>query len=145
MPLAGETIIPGKLPGERIATEIVTSSSATITTTETVIATVVAALVTGRTYRLRFAGAINNSQIASTGLIRLREDSVSGTQLQVVREHAHTAAQNYPLIVEVEYTAVATGNKTFVATLVRGTGTGDHSLTASASQPTYLYTDYIRG
>jgi len=36
-------------------------------------------------------------------------------------------------------------DKTFVATLVRESGTGNMSHNAMATQPAYLYVDYIRG
>lgn len=145
MPLAGETIIAGKVPGERVATAIVTADSSTWTTTEVVVMTVVAPLVSGRTYRVSFDGGIRSPNNAESSNGRIREDSVSGTQLTVRRADIEYGATVMPWRLEAEYTAVATGDKTFVVTGVRASGAGAHFLTAGAQFPSYLYVDYLRG
>jgi len=143
MPLAGETIIAGKIPGERINTDIEVSSSGDITTTETAVMTVVAAVVTGRIYRIKWVFNVDSSVAADTVLLRIREDSVSGTVLQTGRYRANSNV-NYPVTQEAEYTADATEDKTIVASLQRESGSGNVQLIAAATQPSYLYVDYIR-
>jgi hypothetical protein len=148
MPSAGESVIAGKMPGERIATQVDTADSSGFGTTETVVSTVTAALVTGRTYRVSFRSAFQSDVSADTINTRLREDNVTGTQLQARRCYSHTSSAGFgfPGDLEAEYVAVSTGNKTFVATGVRSTGTGTAIVAeGSATTPRYLYVDYIRG
>lgn len=148
MSSAGQQLVAGRIPGERIMTNTRTSNSGNVTTTETTIDSVTAALVVGRTYRVRWTAAVDSSVAGDTAFVRLREDSVSGSQLQIMRVHLPTtggAGTHWPATIEAEYTALATGNKTFVGTLVRVTGTGDIIVEAAATSPVYLYVDYIRG
>ena len=146
MPSAGESVIAGRMPGERIATQIDTADSGTFTTTETTVQTVVAALVNGRTYRIkhhtRWGTSVSGDRINS----RLREDNSVGNELQSANVIVDVTAtgSGFPGDLEVEYTAVATGNKTFVATGDRSTGTGVITCEGAAT-PRYLYVDYIRG
>lgn len=142
MSSAGQQLIAGRVPGERIATTVATSNSAAITTTDTIVDSVVAALVSGRTYRITFASNMSGAAINDRGIFRIREDNVTGTQLGFARITVPVATL-YPIRGEAEYTAVATGNKTFVVTLIREVGTVTRA--ASATIPTYLYVDYIRG
>lgn len=145
--LAGETIIAGKIPGERIATTVETSTSGGIGATDTVVSTVTAALVSGRIYRVTFDYAYQVSTNASTDhwFLRIREDNLTGTQLQGRRVHSSTNASAMPDHTEVEYTAASTGNKTFVVTVIRTGGAGLFNMFALADQPAYFYVDYIRG
>lgn len=129
----------------RIATTIATSTTSTITTTETVTDTVTGDLVAGRTYKITLETGVSVSVQADQFLARIREDSLVGTQLQARRVGNHSTAQTYSLHVEVEYTAVSTGAKTFVATLVRSSGAGNITRSGSASTPEYFYIDYVRG
>ena len=146
MPLAGETIIAGKVPGERIATNIVTADSATFTTTETTVQSVTAALVTGRTYRVRAAGKANSSVTSDFTIWRIREDNSTGNQLQSDRVNIDgSGVEGAKVEMEAEFTAGSTGNKTFVLTGVRSSGTGNCFLEAAAARPSYLYVEYIRG
>jgi len=142
MSSAGQQLIANRVPGERIGTTINTANSAAITTVETIVDTVTVPLVSGRTYRITWAASILGTVANDQGIARMREDNVAGTTLQVVRFKAPTAT-NYPLRMEAEFTAVATGNKTFVVCLLREVGT--LTRIGNATQPVYLYVDYIRG
>jgi hypothetical protein len=145
MPLAGETIVAGKIPGERIATTPFTSdSSSTSGTTELSVGTVVAPVVAGRVYRVRYAGEFSGSVANDDVTVKIREDLVSGTILN--RNQIDNPVTNvFPyLVLEAEYTADATEDKTFHLTLVRTTGTGVFQRRAAADKPGYLYVDYIR-
>jgi hypothetical protein len=140
MPLAGETIIAGKVPGERIETQVRTSDSSGVTTTETAVDTVTAAVVAGRVYRIRYVMRVNSDAYRVT----IREDSASGTQLMLVNLDIPILFREPQTVLEAEYTADATEDKTFVGTIDRIAGSGTLIAVASAVSPTYLYVDYIR-
>jgi hypothetical protein len=143
--VAGQVATAGRVPGERIATTTVTSDSSTFTTTETEVASVTAALVSGRTYRVRYAARFASTVAADWLMASVREDSTTGTRLtedNVISEQSATAG--WPVAGEAEYTAASTGDKTFVLTGIRATGTGTCRLEAATTRPTYLYVDYIR-
>jgi hypothetical protein len=143
MVLAGETIIAGKVPGERIETTRRVSSSAGVTTTETVVDTVVAAVVAGRIYKVTWDGRLSSTAAADDARIKIREDSVSGTELMDVVLDLALTGRTPRTHLEVEYTADATEDKTLVFTLARFAGTGTLTAIAAANAPTYLYVDYI--
>lgn len=134
----------GRIPGERIATEEVTSDSSTFTTTETEIASVEASVVNGRTYKVVFHGAFENTV---DGVIRvsLYQDTLGGTRLTLRDIGIETAGTAQVIHVEAEYTASATEDKTFVVGGDVTNGGGTANLNAAPSFPTYLYVDYIRG
>jgi hypothetical protein len=143
---AGGTATAGRIPGERIATTTVTSDSSTFTTTETEVASVTAALVSGRTYRVRYAARFGSTVAGDWLLASVREDDTSGTVLvadNMILEQVATSG--WPVAGEAEYTAASTANKTFVLTGDRISGTGDCRLEAAATHSTYFYVDYIRG
>lgn len=129
----------------RVGTQEQTANSGNITTTETIIATLTVALITGGTYRIRLATFIDTSIAGDDGNVKIREDNASGTILNQVAFDIASASIPKDLNLEAEYTAVANGNKTLVATLVRIAGTGNLIRQASATQPTYFYVDYKRG
>lgn len=145
MSSAGQKLVAGRIPGERIATTIVTSNSAGITTTETTVASVTAPLVSGRTYRVRAAVAVDSTIAEDTVDVRLREDNSTGTEMNLRRVDCKDATGRWPGEIEAEYTAAATANKTFVVTYVRASGSGTIILIATATTPSHLYCDYIRG
>lgn len=128
----------------RVATTPRTSNSAAVTS-ETLIDSVTASLVSGRTYKVRWEAKLNSTVASDTAFFRIRENNLAGAQLQNTRVLMGPTGTGYPAAVEAEYTAVATGDKTFVGTLARASGTGDVSVPASSSTPVYLYVDYIRG
>lgn len=131
-------------PGQRIATTTVTTDSATFTTAETSLATVTASLVTGRTYRIVWVPAF---QITVDSVIRatIREDTISGTILNLRDVWIDSGGTATGLEVEVLYTAVATGDKTFVGSGDVLAGAGTANLNAASNFPSYLYVDYLEG
>lgn len=142
--LAGETIVAGKVPGERIQTAIRVADSA-IVTSEAVIDTVIAAVVIGRTYKVVWNGRPKSTVASDDYLARIREDGVAGTILQEVAGDLPIVGRESRVYLEGEYTADATEDKTFVVTLQRLSGTGDVHGDATSTAPTYLYADYNRG
>jgi hypothetical protein len=144
MVLAGETIIAGKVPGERIATAKATSSSGAIGTTETVVQTIVAPVVAGRIYKITWDGRVQSTVNADDIAYKIREDSVSGTVLQDVAADIAISTRTWRAHFETEYEADTTEDKTFVVTLDRLAGSGDITMFATSTQPCFLYCDYIR-
>jgi hypothetical protein len=145
MSSAGLKLRANRIPGERIETAVRTSSTTGITTTETQVDTVTAGLVDGRTYRITWDFPFDVSVATDHHFGRIRENTSAGAQLQGRRLSAVTTAQSYPGHMETEYTATATGNKTFVATLQRTGGSGNVNTRAASGNVAYLYVDYIRG
>ena len=145
MALAGDTIIAGKIPGERVGGTKATASSAAITTTETVVITAVAPVVVGRRYKVVADFGFAVSVVTDSFLARIREDTVAGVEIQGRRVHAPSTVSPHNGHFETEYTADATEDKTFVLTLVRTAGTGTITMAASATSPAFLHVDYIDG
>jgi len=143
---AGQQLVAGRIPGERIATTTVTSPSGDTTGgTELLVMSVTAPLVSGRTYRVRTVGAV-----AGTGneraQVHIREDSISGNLIQNQNVQILTSSSfGYPFIFECQFTAADTGNKTFVVTIERNQGTGPIHLECAPERPAYVYVDYISG
>jgi hypothetical protein len=108
-----------------------------------VLDTVVAPVVAGRTYRVRHVCAHQSSVAADRVRLRLREDNLTGTQLQLDNIDLPTGSEIRQKTLEAEYTADATEDKTFVATSARLAGTGNISSTQSATQPALLYVEFI--
>lgn len=146
MSSAGQQLVAGRIPGERIATQIETADSTTFTTTEVTITSISAPVVTGRTYRVRLATAFQSDTAGPPVVTFIREDSATGNQLNVRQSIIDTASGfGWHHVNEVEYTADATESKAFFVTAKRNGGSGTLNMHASAAAPTYLYVDYIRG
>jgi hypothetical protein len=128
----------------RLATTIRTTNSAGFTS-ETVINTVTASLVSGATYRITWDMCVSSTILNDRARMRLREDNISGNQLQLRHVTCDAATVDFPAVVQAEFTAVSTGSKTFAGTAIRQAGTGTLACNANANQPQYLYVDYIRG
>ena len=146
MPAAGETIIAGRIPGERVATNIDAADSSTFTTTEVERASVTAPVVAGRTYKVVFHGSWASTVAGDTLFVRIREDSVSGTQLSLSAFTIDsTTAAGWKQHLEGEYTADATEDKEFVIGVNRAGGSGNCRLEAGSDHPAYFYVEYLRG
>lgn len=148
MSSAGQQLVAGRIPGERIATTVQTVDSATFTTTEVEIMSVTAPLVVDRTYRVRFTGQWNSDTSGDEVLALLRLTNTSGDirqQHRVLIDLA-TTSQGYGDMLEFEFTPQSTGNVTFIVSANRtAASTGNCRLEAQSSRPAYLYIDYIRG
>lgn len=146
--VGGNLTVTGVLTGrqQRVNQSIRTTSTGTFTTTETSIDSVSASLVTGRIYKVYWFGRIQSSVADGYVRLRIREDSVAGTQIQLGQIATNIAAsQSFTTVLEVEFTAVSTASKTFHVTAVRQSGTGNISSVGATDTPNYLYVDYIRG
>lgn len=131
--------------GGRIATAQVTVNSASITTI-TQVASITGNLVAGRTYALSLRARVSSSTLGDFVLGRIKNDSVSGTDI-TVNGVAFNTVSNSGISLDVygEYTATVTGPKTFSGTIELAGGTGPCVLRCSATGPTFLYCDYIPG
>jgi len=138
-----DTLLTGQ-PTVRKATEVLTATSATFTS-ETVIHSVTASLVAGKVYWVTLDTQMR-STVASTDRMtcRIREDGIAGNQLQDITLYQADTLINVPFHLEGEYTATATGAKTFVATGLRLSGSGTIVRNGGASQPSFLKLDLIR-
>lgn len=122
-----------------------TADSATFTTTVTSIASVTAQLVTGRVYKLRLITHIASTVAGDRVDLAIRENNTAGTELQTLTAapiDTTTSAGHY-FDVEAQFTAVATGSKTFVGTAARQAGTGTLRREAASTRPTLFYVDCV--
>jgi hypothetical protein len=145
-PDGGQVLAGGFPVTRRIATTRREVNGPTFTTTETVIDSVTAALVNGATYRIRWKVRVNPGTAGNDVQMAIREDNVSGTFIDAVAVDLPIINRTPFMFLEGEYTAVATGNKTFVGTgdRVAGSGANDTPI-ASAASKSFLYVDYIEG
>jgi hypothetical protein len=145
---AGDPILASDFTGRgRIGTSLYDTDSATFTTSALEVASVSGSLVSGRTYRIRLLIHIGSTTTDSTVTFALKEDSSVGTDIQGhvnVPVPTATAAGHY-YEMATEYTAVATGSKTFSATAVRATGTGTLRREAASIRPTIFTVEYAYG
>lgn len=132
---------------EREDTEILTSDSSTWDDTpEVSITTVTATLVSGQRYKIWFHGRVSTDVANDTAGLRIREDAgVAGTQLGFTNMHMPTTSGNgFTTTVYAEYTAAASGSKTFTLTGQRTAGTGvAHRVRAAGSSPAFLMLDKV--
>lgn len=129
----------------RVATSVETADSSSFTTTETVIDSVTATLVKGRTYRVRWSGGVASTTAGDVVLIRVREDSVTGTNLSERNFHIASASSGgFGMDIEAEYTALADGDQTFAVTGLRNGGTGALNGEGASTRPRFLYVDEVR-
>ncbi|MEU4589990.1 hypothetical protein [Micromonospora aurantiaca (nom. illeg.)] len=128
------------------------ADSGVFTTVEAAIDSVTVPLVSGRTYRVRWNVAWAGTVAGDTVFTRIREDDGStpptGTQLQIIRTEIVTTGgtgTRWPATIEADYTAAATGNKTFVGTGIRASGAGNINAHAGANFPITMTVDYVKG
>jgi hypothetical protein len=143
MSSAGQQLVAGRIPGERIATTRVTTTGSAITTTETTVMSVTAPVVAGRRYRITADWYWQFSVATDVFDVRIREDSVTGTALAGRRYFAGTTTGFIGDQLQAEYVADATENKVFDLTFDRQAGTGSATLNAGATAVCVLYVDYI--
>ena len=118
----------------RVATTTVASNSGTFTSTEVSLVSVTGYLEAGKRYLIRYPARFQSSVAGDNVQVRIREDSVSGNQLQACQVGIPTTSTvGFDVLAEVEFTAGASANKTFTLTGQRGTGTGNITMLAAAS------------
>lgn len=131
---------------EREDTTSITSDSTTWNGTEAATGnTVTSDLVDGLRYKIWFIGRISSDVAADTACIRIREDNLAGTQLNMGFVTMTTTSGNgWSIVVHAEYTAVATAAKTFALTGQRTIGAGTaHRVRGTATGPGYLVCEKV--
>lgn len=145
----GEEILAADITGRfRVGTGFEDTDSASIaSTTFVAIASVTCQLVAGRTYRVKLVTHMMSSVTTDTTTLGLREDTAAGVEINGAAAlplvGSATAGVYYQ--VEGDFTAVATGSKTFVAVANRASGSGNVRREAAATRPTWLTVDYAYG
>jgi hypothetical protein len=132
----------------RINKLAITADSATFTTAEFEFGTIAGSLVTGWTYQVNVHAACTSTTATDMGALRIRQDTSAGTQMQtihwVLNNPQNAIAVGTPYWVVADYTAVATGSKTFSCTMQReGTSAGTFQMRAGGSRPTYLFLNLV--
>lgn len=129
----------------RIGSTLITANGALITTVEAIVATVTASLTAGRKYKIVSKNRGGSTVVNDTILMRIREDSLVGTEMDVGRIFCPDTdgAAHGPCYLEAEYTAVSTAVKSFVLCATRRTGTGNINLRAGATSPGMLYVEAL--
>lgn len=116
-----------------------TSDSASITTTETTTLSLVVYLEAGKTYELTSYARMTTTVANDVAHCRIRLTSTAGSELGLSGIGIPTTNTNgFPAIVLTEYTAVSTGNQTFVHTVVRSSGSGNIQHRGASNQPGWL-------
>jgi hypothetical protein len=127
--------------GKRYTTTSATTSN--ITTVETAIYdTGSQPLVNGRIYMLRTRIEFQNSA-ANDVVLKIRDTNASGTILGSLTATPKGAATSTVVDIEVPYPATTTGNKTFVVTAIRATGTGNVTGRGNSASPPYALVEHI--
>jgi hypothetical protein len=130
---------------DRQNTVIFTGDSSTWSGTEASAMSITISAISGAKYKIVFEGRVSTDIAADAAFIRVREDSLSGNQLNYTNVYLPTTTGNgWQARAYAEWTATSTGNKTFVITGQRSIGTGvAHRIRAAGNGPAYLYVDRI--
>jgi len=140
---AGDIISASDVNRRIGTTTRVSDTAATSGTTELQVDTVTGILVSGRRYRLRWFCLFNGSVAADNFFFILREGSgTAGTQLAFTTERIDTTGVTESKVLEVDYTAAASGSQTFTATFRRSSGTGTLTGKGSGTGPSSLIIEY---
>lgn len=144
---AGQIATAGRIPGERIATEKVTSDSADFTTTETTVISVDAAVISGRTYGVWFHGRFGASASDNWVIARTYTDATQESSMEINARPTGqpTTAAGQGMNIYWEFTAASTATVTVSVTGQRTGGSGNVFLEASSSRPAFLFVDYVSG
>jgi hypothetical protein len=96
-----------------------------ISTVETIVASTTSNLITGEYYTIEFDLVVSQSTLADRFILAIREDNVGGTaRVTIVAPACPVASSGFGARIMCDYMAAATAAKTFVATLVRVSGSG---------------------
>lgn len=130
---------------ERDGTQTLVADSTTYGVTETVIATVTITAVSGLVYKVEFKGKLSTDVALDASNLRIREDNLTGTLFGFNQIYLPTTTANgWAAAVYGEYTAVATGSKTFVMTGQKSIGAGTaHRIRAAATTPCFFIAEKV--
>lgn len=146
MSSAGQQLVAGRIPGERIATAVETTDSTGTATTEIQVMSVVAPLVTGRTYGINLWGNVASTSLGDIVDLAVYRTTLGSNRVQFARVEVKTSGPGGFANLYGEFTAAATANETFIVGISRtASGTGTVHLEALDTRPAFLYVDYISG
>lgn len=125
--------------GELIAYDEQTSDSSTFTS-ETVIGSVTFTAIQGYTYLIECIVQLASGTVTDIVQGTLREDSISGTEVDSGRAPAQTSDQARPVGIDLakRWVAPSSGSKTFVVTGQRVSGGGNVKREAGTTHPQLL-------
>jgi hypothetical protein len=130
-------------PVQRIGSTVnTTATSGFAAATETVTDTLTVPLETGKLYELLWTGNYSNTTADATLLWRIREDSLSGTQIGSGRTIWNSTNTVSASVLRTYYTAVADGNKTFV---VSGSGSAGTTIRTGAANGPSIFSCTLIG
>lgn len=130
---------------QRIATTVATSNSGAFTALTEVLSVTCPMLYAGVTYSVETYLKFTGTNIGDIITSRIRQDSIAGTDIQLDPNRYVAATTGTTAHAYAEYTpAIDEPNKVFIVAAARG-GVGTIALSASSTQPSYLYVDYVRG
>ncbi|BAL87290.1 hypothetical protein AMIS_20700 [Actinoplanes missouriensis 431] len=140
-------VLSAALLARRVNTAKLTADSATFTA-ETSVLTVAGVLVAGWTYAIvadvRLSISTGTFPVNETNQLRIREDGVSGTQLNIGQYAIlSNSGVGFTCRIHAEYTAVASGSKTFALTSQRNSGSANHQVRGSAAAPGFLFIELL--
>jgi hypothetical protein len=118
-----------------------TDKAAASYASETVLETVTIAAVAGRRYRIKYVWHVVATTTTNLLYIRLREGSGTGGSQLTYKQHQVPTNIDTELL-EVDWTASATGSQTFAVTAFRQSGTTNSTVRGAPSQPRSLTVDY---
>jgi hypothetical protein len=126
----------------RTETTKVTANSAGFTA-ETVLITINnMPVLDGNKYWITGIVTINSTAAGDDIAVRIREDGVAGTQLQLVEDDIISTTLQRTVTIQGEYVATADNtSKDFVITCQRTGGAGTLNLQASATQPAFAHVE----
>jgi hypothetical protein len=139
----GSAFGPDAHPMSRMKTLKETTNSGTFNTTETVILTLLnVAVLNGNKYWITGIVTIASTVAGDDITVRIREDSVSGTVLQIHEDDIISTTIQRTVTIQAEFVATVNDTgKDFVVTCVRTAGTGNISRQASATQPAFMHAE----
>lgn len=125
------------------ATDLSFTSAISVTasgtfTAETTVDSITAPLIDGGVYEVRYVGTFSSSVAADKVSGRLYDTNTAGTKLYDTTQVVVATNSQITLLLEAEFTATATGNRTFIVTGTRFSGTGNITRQAAATLPARL-------
>lgn len=149
MPLAGDIIEVGRIPGWEIGATENTSDSGAIST-EAIVMTLTVQLVSGRIYLITANPGFNATAAGNILRAQLREDNLAGTAMDAdvkqITAISSPSTRKTVFSLMSKFQAAATGNKTFVVTAEVVSGaSGTVVLEGASTRKSYLRCLYVDG
>lgn len=136
----GERITADKLTSV-VGDPLIRETNSAAFTGETLLDTLTVPVVNGRRYKIIWDGMFFvTGSLSTVCRLMIRENNTTGTIIQLRQIVPGVLNQGEALRAEAFYTATSTGNKTFVATGIRATGSGNVAAQAVGA-PTMFYAE----